>query len=370
MLKPLQPSFNIGLDGRAFSSPAGGVRRYITELVAALRAVDPAVDLVAVGGLSGCDIPAGVRVVSASSWIPTNLGWSIEGLPRAYRHLDLDVFHAPAYTAPLWGVHPLVVTLHDVSYERHPEWYPYRLDPFRRAFYRLSALAADTVITDSEFSRQEIHAAYGIGVEKIVVVPLGVGTPFTPADDRAPAAAPTILHVGDLHVRRNVGVLVDALAALRQQSGLHETTLVLAGTDRGSATPLLAQATRLHVDNAIRFVPRPDDRAVLELMHTASVFAYPSRYEGFGLPALEAMACGLPVVASNAASIPEVVGDAGLLVDPHDVSAWQQALTAVLTSSERTAAMRDAGIRRAATFTWERTARETLAVYRGTAGRN
>lgn len=365
MGQPAKSSLRIGYDGRAFSSPAGGVRRYVNGLTSALLAIDADLKLIAIGP-DASDLPPSVGHVSADGLLGTNLGWCLDGLPRGCRRSNLSVFHAPAYTAPLWGVHPLVLTIHDVSYERHPEWYPYQRDPLRRAFYRRSALVADRVITDSEFSRQEIHAAYGIDVNRICVIPLGVGAPFThrPDHHHAKTDPPTIVHVGDLHARRNVSVVVEALAELRRRDGFLNTELVLAGVDRGAAATLLQRAQHLGVSNAIRFVPDADDSTVVELLHRASVVAYPSLYEGFGLPALEALACGAPVVASNAASIPEVVGTAGLLVDPRDVRGWYEALAAVLSSSERSARMRAAGLARAATFTWERTARETLAVYR------
>ncbi len=129
----------------------------------------------------------------------------------------LDVFHAPAYTAPLRGAHPLALTIHDVSYERHPEWYPYRRDAIRRWFYRRSARTADVIITDSDFSRREIAAAYDLDPSHIRVVPLGVGGPFlasTPPRRPADVKQPYVLHVGDLHVRRNLRTLVRALARL------------------------------------------------------------------------------------------------------------------------------------------------------------
>ena len=313
-------------------------------------------------------MPRGVRGVHARSWVPTNLGWSVDGLPRAARRTPFDVFHAPAYTAPLWGVHPLVVTLHDVSYERRPEWYPYKVDRLRRWFYRRSAVTADLVITDSEFSRREIEAAYGIRADRIRVVPLGVGAPFV-ATHAAPLQSepdgPVILHVGDLHARRNVGVLVEALALLRSRDDeLKHTVLVLAGADRGSGPGIRARVDALGLSRAVRIVTAADDATVVAWLRRASLLAYPSVYEGFGLPALEAMATGTPVVASTAASIPEVVGHAGLLVEPTDVRAWYEALVAVLGSPLRAAQMRDAGVARAATFSWSRTATATREVYR------
>ena len=361
-------SLRVGFDGLAFGLPPGGVRRYVRELSCALRGVDPQLELVAVGASANAGLPSGVVNADARRWLPTNLGWCIDGLPRAVRRAAVDVFHAPAYTAPLWGVHPLVLTIHDVSYERHPEWYPYRIDPVRRWFYRRSAEAADIVITDSEFSRREIEAAYGLAAGRVRVIPLGVGAPFLPSPDESRSSfhdrAPRILHVGDLHLRRNVPVLVEALALLRARNdALKGTELVLVGVDRGAGEAIVSRAGKLGITDGIRFVPGADDGAVVALLREADVFAYPSLYEGFGLPVLEAMACGVPVIASTAASIPEVVGEAGLLLDPHDIRGWYDALVEVMTSAPRRAALRHAGLMRAAAFTWNRTAEQTLMLY-------
>ena len=362
-------SLRVGIDGRAFASPAGGVRRYTAELARAMIDLDRELRLIAIGAIAPASLPAGVGSTSAPNWLPTNLGWCIDGLPRAVRRAALDVFHAPAYTSPLWGVRPVVVTIHDVSYERCPEWYPYRIDRARRWFYRRSAVTADVVITDSEFSRREIEAAYGLRASDIRVIPLGVTTPFVPdpafAIGMASQSVPTILHVGDLHARRNIGILVEALALLRARNdALKDTQLVLAGADRGDGGEINERARTLGVTDGIRLVPAPDDTAVVALMRQAHVFAYPSLYEGFGLPVLEAMACGVPVIASTAASIPEVVGDAGLLVDPHNVRGWYEAVVEVMTSSPRSARLRQTGLARARDFTWQRTAAQTLEVYR------
>src|SRR4029453_18481452 len=178
------------------------MRRYTRELFGALAEYVPDLGIVAVGAPEGRSLPAGIARAPGASSLPTNLGWMITGLPRAARRAGLNLFHAPSYTVPLGGPRPLVVTIHDVSYERRPEWYPYKRDPVRRSFYRWSARHADHIVTDSEFSKSEIVAAYDVAPRKVTVVPLAAA-PLFAAGPILPLpsgyTSPFILHVGDLH---------------------------------------------------------------------------------------------------------------------------------------------------------------------------
>jgi glycosyltransferase involved in cell wall biosynthesis len=371
--------FRIGVDGRAFSSPAGGVRRYVWEIYGALPRVAPDVEVIAVGAAPGEALPADVTRHPARPF-PTNLGWMALSIPLAVRDARLDVFHAPAYTAPLWGVHPQAVTIHDVSYERKPEWNAYKNDRVRRLFYRRSALAADRVITDSAFSRSEITAAYGIPSERISVVPLAAADIFTPGvfdASKAPSGVqqPYALHVGDLHIRRNLSTALDAVIALRSGIGDrgpligNQLTLVLAGVDRGVGGELTARAAAATDPGALIRTGPVSEAVLVNLYRGASMLLYPSRYEGFGLPVLEAMRCGVPVIAANAASVPEIVGDAGVLIDdPLDVPAWTSAIGRLMADPPMADRLRDAGLARAARYSWARTATDTIAVLRQCAG--
>jgi alpha-1,3-rhamnosyl/mannosyltransferase len=357
----------VGIDGRAFSSPAAGVRRYVSELGRALLD-DPGLELIALGGRPSA-LPPGVGHVDEPWHPPTNLGWTAVGLPRAAARGRVDLIHAPAYTAPFHAAVPIVLTIHDVSYARHPEWYPYRRDLFRRTFYRWSARAASHVLTDSEFSRAEIVAAYGIPAGRITVAPLGVSGDFSvrgTVEAILPpgVTGPFLLHVGDLHPRRNLEVVVRALVDARRRPGTPAAVLVLAGIDRGVGDRLAEMAAHAGVAGAVVRLGAVDEPRLRSLYHAASALVYPSRYEGFGLPLVEAMASGTPVIASRAASIPEVVGEAALLLDPDDWQQWTEAIASVLSDAAQRARMRDAGLQRAALFTWTRTARITGEVYR------
>ena len=359
----------VGIDGRSFSSPAAGVRRYVSGLVSALRDLSGDLELVALGGTRD-GLPAGLDHVEAPWHPPSNLGWSTVGLPRAAARARVDVIHAPAYTAPLWSRVPLVLTIHDVSYERHPEWYPYRRDGLRRLFYRRSAHAAAHVLTDSEFSAGEIAAAYSIPRERITVAPLGVSTHFTPADatttDALPAGVtrPFLLHVGDLHERRNLRMVLHAMLEAQRRPHIPRLSLVLAGVDRGIGDQLQAHARDANSPDAVVCLGTVTEAQLLTLYRGAAALVYPSRYEGFGLPVLEAMACGTPVIASRAASIPEVIGEAGVLLDPDEEQRWAEEIARVITDEWHRGRMRAAGVARAAEFTWARTAHLTLDVYR------
>ena len=370
--------FRIGVDARAFRSPAGGVRRYAAEIYQRLAAMAD-VEIVAIGAEAADDLPPALTRRPATAF-PSNLGWTALSLPLSARGAALDVFHAPAYTAPLWGVHPQAVTIHDVSYERVPEWNAYKDDRARRWFYRRSALAADRVITDSEFSRGEIAAAYGIDPSRIAVVPLAAAAAFTPGPVDPSLLPPKVrqpyvLHVGDLQVRRNLKTALAAVLQVRKSARKADppddftarVSLVCCGVDRGIGVELKVQAGAAGDIDALVLTGAVRDDALVNLYRGASALVYPSRYEGFGLPLLEAMQCGVPVVAANAASIPEVVGSAGPLLEPLDVPAWASALRDIVSSAPRAGELRDASIARAARFSWDRTAQDTLAVLRACA---
>lgn len=348
----------------------------MSGLVPALIELGGSLEVVALGG-SREAVPRGLTWIPEPPHPPTNLGWSAVGLPWAASRAGVDLIHAPAYTAPLTARVPTVVTIHDVSYASHPDWYPYRRDRLRRAFYRRSAQVAARIVTDSEFSANEIVVAYGTPRDRITVAPLGVSHAFLPPAPDAAIDLPAgvsegfLFHAGDLHERRNLGVVVRAVIELHREGRLRDPlSLVLAGVDRGMGDQLRRIASAASLPDLVVNLGVVSEECLIALYRAAAALVYPSRYEGFGLPVLEAMACGTPVIASRAASMPEVLGDAGILVDPDDVPGWSRAIMRVRADPAQREAMRAAGIERAASFTWARTARLTLEAYRKVVSRH
>jgi glycosyltransferase involved in cell wall biosynthesis len=366
--------------------PARGVRRYVQELYARLPALAPDVEFVAVDPPEGVQLPAGTIAGAKAARLPTNLVRAALTLPAAARRSGLDLFHAPAYTAPLSGRVPVVVTIHDVSYARRPEFYAHKSGRLRQWFYRRSALLAACVITDSEFSRREIIEAYGIPATGIAVVPLGVDAGFTPgqtppgpvdaesgvtpnADGVAPRPVrpPYVLHVGDLLPRRDVVTALRAVIKIRSRSATPAASrlqLVCAGGDSGTSVDLLAESAASGESNVLIVLGPLPEQELVTLYQGAVALVYPSRYEGFGLPVLEAMACGLPVVAARAGAIPEVLGEAGMLIPCGGTDAMADAIEALLASPALRLDLCARGVARAVSYSWDRTARETLAVFR------
>ncbi|MBI4454877.1 MAG: glycosyltransferase family 4 protein [Acidobacteria bacterium] len=256
-----------------------------------------------------------------------------------------------------------VVSVYDVSYAAHPEWYPYAAGKFRQRFYLRSAEGADAVITTSDFSKDEIVRVYSVRPERVFRIHLASGLEgVRPAQrwERGGQLRAYLLHVGDLHTRRN---LLTALDALRMVATELDLEFVFIGRDLGARAEIQRHAVASGCADRLRFL---HDVPVEQMPHwyqNAMVLVYPSRYEGFGLPLLEAMQWGCPVVASRAASIPEVTGDAAWLVDPDSAQQMATAIRAVRQQPEMRATLVTRGFERVKNFSWRETAAQTLGVY-------
>jgi glycosyltransferase involved in cell wall biosynthesis len=276
-------------------------------------------------------------------------------LPRVLRRLRPDLAHFQ-HSLPLSEPCPAVVTVHDLSFELEPQLMGLRDRLiFRRAVPRSVRLAA-RVLAVSEQTKQDLVGLYGVPEERIVVTYNGVDPGFSPEGPRE-NGAPYALFVGALHLRKDPTTAVEALALF----GGHDLRLVLVGPDKGGRAEAQQAAERLGVADRIEFRGHVPQEQLAAFFRGAACLVFPTRYEGFGLPVLEAMACGTPVVASAAGAVPEVADGAAILVEPRNPVALAGGIERALADRERLVA---AGLERAKRFTWAETAQRTLAVYR------
>jgi glycosyltransferase involved in cell wall biosynthesis len=288
-------------------------------------------------------------------------------LPRLARRVELDLLHCPAPLAPVRSRVPTVVTVHDVLGLDHPEWFTRPLALHSRLVLGPALRNAACVLVSSAHTRERLLERVSVDPSRVRLVPLGVDPIFTPGDppdgllSRLGIAGPFVLAVGTLQPRKNVETALHAFERL-VAAGADQRMAIVGG--RGWRDDALAELIRRSpAAERIVMTGHVSDDDLVGLYRAADCFVYPSRYEGFGLPPLEAMACGTPVISSDRTSLPEVVGEAGLLVDPDDVDALERALAELLSSPERRAELAERGYRRVAEFSWRRTADLTTEAY-------
>jgi glycosyltransferase involved in cell wall biosynthesis len=286
------------------------------------------------------------------SWFPLRLG-------RAARRADAELLHCPMPLAPPLPVAtPTVVTVNDAIPWDHPEWQTRAHAVHARLVLAPALRRAAGVIVPSEFTRARLLAAVrGLDPEAITVTPYGIGEEFSPGP-AARARPPFLLAVGTLQPRKNLETSLRAFERL-VADGL-EHRLTIAGGRGWRDAALIERIAASPAAHRIDRVGHVGDAELLDLYRSAACLLYPSRAEGFGFPPLEAMACGTPVVASAAGSLPEVMGDAAPLVDPDDATGLASAVAGVLDHTQQ---WRERGLERAATFSWARCAELTVAVY-------
>jgi glycosyltransferase involved in cell wall biosynthesis len=271
----------------------------------------------------------------------------------------------------------VVVSVHDVSFLEHPEYFPWWRTVQLRTTVKRTVQAAAKVITPSEFSRRRILEVYGLNDAKVVVAPIAQSSVFHPISREVAFAkvqtrfgipGPFILTVGDLQPRKNQTGLIRAFEALAQTYPHLPLRLAIVGQDTWYSDHVLGAARRSKIANRIHFPGFVNDAELLQLYNACEFFVFPSFYEGFGLPILEAMACGRAVACSNTSAMPEVANAAALLFDPASVEQMTRAMRDLALNSELRTRMERVGQHRASLFTWERTAQKTLDVYYEVAG--
>jgi len=361
----------IGIDASPIVGDRGGVgwhTYHLLRVMAGLKADIELVGYVGTGSLQN-GVPKGwagngtIRWVESGKWL----------MPWRGRWDGLDLYHGTNFKMKTTGRFGGVVTIYDLWMDRHPEYSP-KLFGQRASSLRTrrTVWQARKVMTISEFSASEITALYGLSSDRIAVIPCGVSDDFRPSRD--PAAfgdlrrriglpdAPFILFIGGADPRKNHQAVVRAFA--KRADELKGVSLVLAGDSTHRFGDMARTIVQCGMGGRVVCPGRLPIEDIVRLYSHADLFVFPSLYEGFGMPVVEAMACGAPEVTSDRTALPEVAGDAALLVNPDDDDALAGAMVGVLRDASLRESLRKKGFERAKQFTWERAARQTMAVYR------
>lgn len=370
--------YSVAVNASILRAPRTGIGHYLAELVRALAA-HPEFELRLFNGwnwqteLPDAAMPGYSRLSPLLKRLPGAyaLRRAVEQRRFDRQAMGLDLYHEPS----LWPFEfegPMVMTLHDLTHVHYPETQPVdRLAAIRRYSER-GVERARRILVDSHFIAEEVRRHYGVPTKRIVVAPLGHAPRFHPREPTAlaPRLAPLglqpgryLLCVGTLEPRKNLQLALRAHerlpATLREQY-----PLVLAGMPGWRAEQLEKPLQRALAGGQVRLLGYQDDLGLAELFAGARLLLFPSLYEGFGLPVLEAMASGTPVISSDHSALPEVVGQAGLLIDPQDEAACADAIERLIEDDQVWTSLREAGLMRARDFSWQRCARITAGVYR------
>lgn len=355
----------------------GGVSRYTIELIKNMGIAKPSNEyhLIHFNRDSPLDIYRDFKEIIVPPIKPFGGHvWKTYALPAALR-LDgrikcLDVVHNPAGTMsfPSRSKYKKVTTIHDLTYIVCPQFHASSGAGAKKR-YEKTARRADWIIADSENTKNDAVKYLGADPSKISVIALGCDARFRPQDAPAKMDAlkkygipsPFLLYVGTLEPRKNVPAIIRAYKILKERGT--DRKLVIGGAKGWKYDEIFQMVSALGLGKDVIFTGRIDDSDLPALYGAADIFVYPSFYEGFGLPPLEAMACGCPVVTSNTSSLPEVIGDAGIMVEPGDISGLAERIGAAIADENLRKEMSRKGIERAKLFSWEKMAKETLDVY-------
>ena len=373
----------LGVDGLPLLEIKTGVGRYTFELATALRPLSDDLKVFFYYGRSwnrdivSTHVDEGYSITGkVSAALKKCLPVALKGHLRnqifnwGCRHNQLDLYHATNYVAPEFDI-PLVVTVHDLSFMRYPETHPARRLSWLSGGFSSTIKRARQILTVSEFSKNEIVELLGVDPVNITIAYNGVDSRFRPlqpdflrAKLKKWSLEPDgyLLSVGTLEPRKNLTTLFKAYELLPDEIK-NNWPMVVVGMAGWKEKNILKEMDALIRKGNLIPLGYLSDEQLSVIYAGAKLFVYPSLYEGFGIPPLEAMACGIPVISSNRASLPEVVGQAGVLVDPEDVSAIAQALESVLADSQKSRTMSRMGLQQASKFTWRACAEKTFGVY-------
>lgn len=366
----------IGLDGIPLAYLKTGIGHYTFELAHALALIATSDEFELVSPLpfltelSDQQLPANLRTVRVQANLLNKSWWAV-GLPAYVRRAGYSLFHGTNYEIPLWNRCPTVLTVHDLSVILYPHLHPSRIA--RRARRRLNIMArfATVITTATEAGKREVCEHLNIKPERVAVTPYAPRGSFRPVPleqtvevrRRLGVEDEFLLFVGTIEPRKNLLTLVRAHQEILRTTSVRPQ-LVIAGSEGWLMDDLYSYIKRAGIKDKLHFTGYLSEEDLSALYSSCRVFIYPSLYEGFGLPPLEAMACGAPVITSRIPSIMEVVGEAAHLVEPTDMEAIAQGIIKLLADDGERKRLSQAGRERALGFTWEKTAQQTLGIYR------
>ncbi len=365
--------FRVGINAQLLSGQQGyrraGIHHYIAQVLQHLP-VDNRLAYFFFTSFDGDWKRADMQQVAPawrteSPWL--RILWEQVAWPIAARRHNIDLLHSMAFVTPIWQPFPTMLTVYDLSFLHFPERFPALQRLYLRSQTRRSCLRARRVLTISESGRHDVHRYFGVPLQRIDVVQPGVDERFRPykADEvtefRRLQQLPEkfLLHVGTLQPRKNIPTLIDALARLNRP----DLPLVLVGGKGWQYEEIFARIAAQGLNKQVRLTGYVPDEELPLWYNAASVLVFPSVYEGFGLPIVQAMACGTPVIAADTSSIPEATGDAALLFAPQDVATLVEHLVAVLDNAQQTATMRERGLVHASQFTWKKAGERTAHAF-------
>ncbi|MCA1603653.1 MAG: glycosyltransferase family 4 protein [Acidobacteria bacterium] len=369
----------IGIDGIPLREIKTGVGHYTFELAKSLALSSPNDQFEVISPYNFLSLtesenrkealPPNFHATKVKVNTLNRLWWTV-GLPRYIKEKSLSLFHGTNYDIPLWKGCPTVLTIHDLSVLRYPETHKTRHVWRARRRLPLMARTATLIVTHSESIRHEVIGHFGLPREKVVAVPAAARSIFSPQSaeqtvevrKRLGVEDEFLLFVGTIEPRKNLLSLIHAYAEVIRATG-QRPQLVVAGKEGWLSDEIHARLRDSGLVERVRFTGYLSDSDLRALYSSCRIFVYPSIYEGFGLPPLEAMACGAPVIASRIPSIREVVGPVGSLVDPDDVAGLAQSITDLLADENKRRNLASAGLERAKTFSWNNAANLMREVY-------
>ncbi|MEP7288498.1 MAG: glycosyltransferase family 1 protein [Chloroflexota bacterium] len=373
----------IGIDARLNGYRAGGISEYTRHLIQALALVDGASRYCILHAArpqlanddTADDLTPAANFRRVNVFTPPHHKLERVALAAEIARLRLDVLHSPDFIPPQRGAQHRVITVHDLAFLHYPQFQTADSVRYYAGHIRAAVREADHILAVSQTTAADLHTLLNVPAEKITVQLEGVDPAFRPlpvseirsVQQRLGLPSSYLLFVGTFEPRKNLPGLLEAYHALCQILP-DAPPLVIAGTRGWLYEPIFQKAEELKLGQRLIWLEAVTANDLPAIYNGAVLFVLPSFYEGFGLPPLEAMACGIPTIVSNRGSLPEVVGETGLTVDPDQPAALTEALQCMLTDSELRERSATAGLTRAATFTWQHAAEVALSVYRKVAG--